>query len=214
MKKNILTAAILLCASIAFAQTANDSRAILDRAFAGYEASTGISLQFSINITEANGVEHQTQSGEAKIRGDRFKLMMDDIYVWFDGTTQWVLLKSVDEVNISNPTNEEIATISPLALLGMYRDGYVLQSPVLKTINGRNAYVIEMIPVSSNSDFREVSVAVDRQTHTILQVNLTLSNGMRNRIDITNYNANHNFATSMFVFNENDFPGVEVVDLR
>jgi outer membrane lipoprotein-sorting protein len=214
IKKSTLTLAILFITLATFAQNSTEARAILDRAFAAYESSNGISLQFTISITEANGMEHQAQSGKAKIRGDMFRLMMDDIHIWFDGTTQWVLLKSVDEVNISNPTSDEIATISPLALLGMYRDGYLLQPPVLQTINGQNAYVIEMVPASNNSNFREVSVAIDRQTHTVVQVNLTLCNGMRNRIDITNYNANHNFSDSEFVFNVNDFPGVEVIDLR
>jgi outer membrane lipoprotein-sorting protein len=139
---------------------------------------------------------------------------MSGIDIWFNGTTQWVLMRDVDEVNITGPTGNDIAAISPLALLGMYKSGFSLNQPVSKTVNGRNSYVIDMVPAASNNDFREVTVAIDKQTNTIVQVNLTLSNGMKNRIDITNYNANHNFPDSEFVFNPNNHPNVEIVDLR
>lgn len=214
MKKNILTFAAFFITLMTFSNTSNDSRAILDRAFAAYKASNGISLHFTVTITEANGTAHQAQSGEAKIRGDRFRLIMDDFDIWFDGTTQWMLIKSFDEVNISTPTSDEIASISPLALLGMYQSGFSLNPPVSKTVNGRGAFVIEMLPVAGNNEFREVSVTIDKQTNTIVQVNLTLRNGMKNRIDITNYNANHNFPDSYFVFNVSEHPDIEIVDLR
>ncbi|MDR0332454.1 MAG: outer membrane lipoprotein carrier protein LolA [Dysgonamonadaceae bacterium] len=214
MKKNILTLATLFIALTVCAQSSEESRAILDRAFASYESSNGISLLFTINVTEANGVTHQAQSGEAKIKGDKFRLIMSGIDIWFDGTTQWVLMRDVDEVSITNPTGNDIAAISPLALLGMYKTGFSLNQSVSKTVNGRNSYVIDMVPVLGNNDFREVSVAIDKQTNTIVQVNLTLSNGMKNRIDITNYNANHNFSDSEFVFNPSNHPNIEIVDLR
>jgi outer membrane lipoprotein-sorting protein len=214
MKKNMLTLAAFFIAFAAFAQSSEEARNILDRVHSAFEASNGIRLNFTAYITEANGTTHQAQSGEAMIRGDRFKLAMDGIDVWFDGTTQWVLMHDFDEVNISNPAGNEIATISPLALLGMYR-GYILQNPVSETVNGRNAFVINMTPATTaNNDFQEISVAIDRETTTILQVNLTMGNGMKTRINITNYNANHNFSDSDFVFNVSEHPNVEIVDLR
>jgi outer membrane lipoprotein-sorting protein len=214
MKKNILTLAALFIALTAFAQNSGESRAILDRAFANYESSNGISLLFTINVTEANGITHQTQSGEAKIKGDKFRLIMSGIDIWFDGATQWVLMRDVDEVSITKPTGNDIAAISPLALLGMYKTGFSLKEPTSKTVNGRNSYLIDMAPAATNNDFREVAIAIDKQTNTIVQVNLTLGNGMKNRIDITNYNANHSFSDSEFVFNPNNHPNVEIVDLR
>ena len=214
MKRNIFTLAILFIASLTFAQNSSEAKGILDKAYSTYTESDGIKLSFKLTTTEANGTAYQPQSGEAFVKGNKFKLTMDAMNTWFDGKTQWVLMKDVNEVNISNPTGEEIASISPLALLSMYKTGYTLKAPVTKTVNGKSAYLINMTPTASNKDFKAVSVAIDKKTNNLLQVNLTMSNGMKNKIDISNYNANYKFADSEFVFNKADHKGVEIVDLR
>lgn len=155
------------------------------------------------------------QQGEAHIKGDKFKLEMEAMEVWFDGKTQWVFIKEVNEVNISQPTEQEIASISPIALLGMYKNGYSLEKLIETTVNGKNAYRIEMVPgTGSNRDFKSLSVAIDRATHTLVQAILTFSNDLRTQIDITKYNANYHYPDSEFTFNPIDYPGVEIVDLR
>ena len=54
----------------------------------------------------------------------------------------------------------------------------------------------------------------DKKTNTILQIKTTLKNNQTSIIDIKNYNDNHNFPDSVFVFDKADYPDVEVVDLR
>jgi outer membrane lipoprotein-sorting protein len=89
-----------------------------------------------------------------------------------------------------------------------------LKKPVSAIVNGQSAYVIEMIPTTSYSDFKQLSVAVDKKTNTVLQIKTTLKNNQISIIDIKNYNDNHNFPDSVFVFNKAEYPDVEVVDLR
>lgn len=214
MKRNIFTIAILFIVSAAFAQNSGEAKSILDKVYSGYELSEGITLSFKATTQDANGETYQPQAGKALIKGNKFKLTTDAMDVWFDGKTQWVLMKDINEVNISNPTGQEVAAISPLALLGMYKSGFSLKAPLSKTVNGKSAYVIDMAPAATNKDFKSVSVAIDKKANTVLQVNTTMSNGVKNKIDITNYNANHKFADSEFVFNKNNYKGVEVVDLR
>ncbi|HCB89662.1 MAG TPA: hypothetical protein DEP71_10315, partial [Porphyromonadaceae bacterium] len=139
---------------------------------------------------------------------------MPTIDTWFDGKTQWVLMKDLNEVNISHPSNEEIASISPLALLSMYKTGFTLDTPASGIINGKNAFVINMSPTGSKSDFKKISVGIDKKTNSVLQVDITLKNGMRNKIDINDYNTNYNFTDTEFIFNKDQHKGVEVVDLR
>ena len=214
MKKYIITLASLFVAVFAFAQSSTNAKSILDKAFSVYENSKGTEISFTATTTEANGTAYEPQKGTAKVKGNKFILDLPGLKTWFDGKTQWVLMTDLNEVNISNPTNDEIAAISPLALLSMYKTGYTLQAPLSKTVNGKGAQVINMIPTNTKSDFKEISVAIDKTANTILQVNLTMKNGMKNKIDIHTYNANFNFIDSEFTFNKNNYKGAEVVDLR
>jgi outer membrane lipoprotein-sorting protein len=174
----------------------------------------GIRLSFKSTLTDKDGTVYIPQSGGAYIKGDKFKLEMEAMDIWFDGKTQWVLMKDVNEVNISVPTASEIASISPLALLGIYKNGFTLKTPASKTINGRSTHLIDMVPASQNKDFKSITAAIDKESGNIIQVILTMADGMKNKIDISGYNTNHQFSDTLFRFDKNDYPGVEIVDLR
>ena len=214
MKKYILTLAALFTLSVGFAQPDANARNILDKAYSAYENSNGIKMTFNITTTDENGTAYQPQKGTARVKGNKFKIEMPTIDTWFDGKTQWVLMKDLNEVNISHPSNEEIASISPLALLSMYKTGFTLDTPASEIINGKNAFIINMSPTASKSDFKKISVGIDKKTNTVLQVDITLKNGMRNKISINDYNTNYNFPDTEFIFNRDDHKGVEIVDLR
>jgi outer membrane lipoprotein-sorting protein len=215
MKKNIFTFLFFfLSGLLSFAQSSEEARKILDRFYESYEQSRGVTFSFEVTTIDANGMRYHPQQGEAMMKGDKFKLDLNTAIIWFDGKTQWVLLKDAGEVNISTPSAKELAFISPLALLRLYKSGYTLKKPVSAIVNGQSAYVIEMIPTTSYSDFKQLSVAVDKKTNTILQIKTTLKNNQISIIDIKNYNDNHNFPDSVFVFNKAEYPDVEVVDLR
>ena len=60
-----------------------------------------------------------TGNGTLLLKGNQFYLNSGGIQSWFDGKTQWSYLESSEEVNVSNPTPEELQTINPYALLSI-----------------------------------------------------------------------------------------------
>lgn len=207
------TLIVLLMSASVFAQSSADARKILDKAVGTYEQSSGVKISFKATTKESGGSTY-TESGTAMFKGNKFNLEMEAINTWFDGKTQWVLMKDANEVNISNPTPQEIATISPFALLGMYKSGFSLKAPVSKTIQGKSVDVVEMTPSANNGDFKMVSIAIDRKTNTVVQVNLTMKNGSQTKIDISSYNANYKFSDAEFIFNKDKYPKAEIIDLQ
>lgn len=214
MKKSILLISIFLLAFALFAQDSPDARKIVDRTYNKYISSEGIRLSFVFTTLDAEGTEYDSQKGVASIKGDKFHIEMENMDVWFDGKTQWVLMKGIDEVNISNPSERELAAISPLALLGIYKDGYILKAPLSKSINGKRVTQIEMNPVNGNREYKTISVFIDKSNDRLVQANFTMNNNMQTKIDITDYNDNYKFSDSTFIFDKKQFPNVEIVDLR
>ena len=214
-KRNILTIAVLLITLMVHSQQPSaEAKVLLDKTYASFETSKGIRLTFRAATLGSDGSEQAAMEGTAFIKGDKFRLETNQMDVWFDGSTQWVLMKEVNEVNISSPTQDEITAVSPLALLGIYRHGYILTAPVSKTIHSRQVQLIRMVPAVGNMEYKEVEAAIDQKSHTLVQVTLTMQNGSKQRIDISDYNANHNFADGEFRFDKNSHPNVEIIDLR
>jgi outer membrane lipoprotein-sorting protein len=214
MKKSIFTILTLLFTLGLLAQNSADSRKIIDKTYNDYITSEGIILSFVLNTLDSDGEEYESLKGVASIKGNKFHLEMNDMDVWFDGKTQWVLMKSINEVNISNPSESELASISPLALLGIYKEGYLLKAPISKTLNNKNVNLIEMTPIDANKEFKTIAIYIDKASGKLMQALFTLKNNMQTTIDVTDYNDNYKFSDSDFVFDKSQYRDSEVIDLR
>src|SRR5690554_5876623 len=148
----------LFFTSFSWAQSSAEARAILDKASQLYEKSEGVKISFVLKTDDTDNSIYEPQNGEAFAKGNKFKLELPYATTWFDGKTQWVLLKDANEVNVSNPSTDELAAISPLALLNMYKTGYVLKDPRSRTIKGEDVFEIEMSPTNNTQDIKTISI--------------------------------------------------------
>lgn len=213
MKRFITYILFLLLITVGYAQSSEQSKQLLDKTYELYQNSKGTQITFSF-IIEENGKVQQQQEGIAKFRGNMFNINLPEIEIWFDGTTQWLLMKAYDEVNISEPTLQETASISPMALLNIYKTGYKLDAPQTLTIAGQQHSSILMHPTSDNNEYKNIKVVVNNSASTIAQVEITFKNGVKNKINITQYNPNFNFSNTEFVFQRNQYKNIEIIDLR
>ncbi len=214
MRSIIFSLSILFLSATLYAQSSAESKAILDKASQLFEQSEGVKLSFILAPDSSDGGDFEPQEGVAFIKRNKFKLDMPYSTTWFDGTTQWVLLKDANEVNISSPTAEDLVSISPLGLLNMYKTDYTLKSPTTRTFNGNATTEIEMIPINKWQDFERLTIAIDKKTNSVVMVRFTTRDGSKNKLTISNYNSNNKYTNDLFKFNKNNHPGVEIIDLR
>ena len=214
MRSIILSLSILLLSIASYAQSSAESKAILDKASNLFEQSEGVKLSFTLTPDSPDGGAFEPQEGIAFVKRNKFKLDMPYSTIWCAGTTQWVLLKDANEVNISNPTPEELISISPLGLLNMYKTNYILKKPVARTFNGRATTEIEMTPINKLQDFKSLTIALDNKTNNVVMVKFTTRDDSKNKLTISDYNSNNKFTNDLFQFNKNNHPGVEIIDLR
>ncbi|NLA61955.1 MAG: outer membrane lipoprotein carrier protein LolA, partial [Bacteroidales bacterium] len=214
MRSIIFSLSILFFSATLYAQSSAESKAILDKASQLFEQSEGVKLSFVLAPDSPDGGNFEPQEGVAFIKRNKFKLDMPYSTTWFDGTTQWVLLKDANEVNISSPAAEDLVSISPLGLLNMYKTNYTLKSPTTRTFNGNATTEIEMTPINKRQDFERLTIAIDKKTNSVVMVRFTTRDGNKNKLTISNYNSNNKYTNDLFKFNKNNHPGVEIIDLR
>ena len=214
MRSTILTLTILMITAIAHAQTSKKAEALLNKASQVFEQSDGIKISFTLSPDTPDGEAFNAQEGIAFIKKDKFKLDMPYSTTWFNGSTQWVLLKDANEVNISSPTPEEIATISPLGILNIYKTNYLLKNPIERTFNGKSATEIELIPINKWQDFERLFIVLDNKTNNVMMVRFKTRDGSKSKLTISSYNSSNKFTNDLFQFNKDNHPGVEIVDLR
>lgn len=211
MRKNISILVFLLCVFSLSAQNAKD---ILDKANLAYNKAGGITASFTVNTEDVKGKTVYSQDGKAYLKGNKFKIDVPDGITWFDGKTQWVYAKGSDEVNVSNPTGEELAGVSPSVLLSLYKTGFKLNYKGEKKEKTKTVYIVEMIPLGKKTEFSKMIVTIDRATNIFTSVSTYGKDGVDNHLIINKIQTGVSLADNIFIFNKKEYPGVEVIDLR
>lgn len=196
---------------VAFAQESAVS--VLEKAAATFEAAGGISANFTSVTKESGKAVTETTEGTINIKGDKFVLITPEMHTFFNGTTQWVYVDASEEVNISNPTDDELLFINPALLLKNYKKGFNASAKSESTTGGTTVYNIELTP-HKNGNITKVALQIDKTSLLPTGIIITMKNGITSTIQISKIKKGLNQPDSYFVFREVDYPDTEVIDLR
>lgn len=200
--KKIYLLALAICLSVsAFAQKDKQAREILDKTANALKQAGGVHATFG-----------GTTDGTLLLKGDQFYLDSNGVQSWFDGKTQWSYMESSDEVNISNPTPEELQTINPYALLSLYKNGFNYKYAGVKNRNGKQGYEVVLTP-ETKQDIASITLFVSK-TYQPVYIKVEQSNKSVNEIIVTSYQTNQPLDNATFKFDKKKFPNAEVIDLR
>lgn len=203
MKKYIFTLLISVLILPCFAQKDAQAKKILDQTSATFTKAGGIKATFSI---KAGGSQAR---GVIQLKNSKFVLNTNDATTWFDGKTQWSYLKHSEEVNISNPSEDELQSMNPYTLLGIYKKGFNYQ------FNGSvgNNYKITLIPENKKHSISRIVLLISKKNYQ--PQHITLEQGKtRSEISVISFQTNQSFSESLFKFNKKNYPHAEIIDLR
>jgi len=203
MKRYFLILLLMLPLAVVAQEDATD---LLERAAESIRASEGIKATFTVQV---QGVASE---GTIYLRGEKFKLETEGVTTWFDGTTQWTLVEDTEEVNISEPTAEELQSINPYAWLSLYKEGYAV-----RFTSGANEGERSILMTTAKSRLDMQSIVLVINEHTLVPVRLTMA-GRGGQdvavIFIHSYDARQHYEDTLFTYPAENYPEVEVVDLR
>ncbi|MDR2955745.1 MAG: outer-membrane lipoprotein carrier protein LolA [Prevotella sp.] len=212
MRTKLATLSVLLFISVM--ASAQNARSILDKASEIYNQSGGITAAFTLDTKDTKQGATYSYDGKAYMKGDKFRIEIPDAITWFDGETQWVYVKDTEEVNVSNPTGDELQAISPSSLFSIYKSGFNLKYKGEKKDNTKLLYEIELTPENKNSEFSRIIVQIDKGSNMFHRITLVDKVGLENILTIKKYMTQQELPDQTFRFNKSDYPDVEVVDLR
>jgi outer membrane lipoprotein-sorting protein len=192
------------------AQKTPDSEALINSFIQSIQQSA-IQTGFSIASTEKNALNSQRFSGKLLLKGNQFYLEMEDMQVWFNGKTQWVYLKQSNEVTITEPSEEEIAAVNPVAVLTAFRAKSNLKKGISK--NPQNVK-IDMTPRKKGETFSKMEAEFVKSSGNLSLIRIHYSNGSRHEIQLSNYRLQQQIPAGSFVFDRSKFKNVIVNDLR
>lgn len=213
MKKIVLAIVFGIYATAAWSQYDENARKVLDAMSAKYKAIPAYSADVTSSlINETEGLNEEF-GGKISIKGEMYKLELDEQLVINNGTTVWTYLPDVNEVNIDNynPDDDEM---SPSKIYDAYKKGYKYILIGEQTINGALCSEIDLIPNNKDAQFFKIKLFISKADNSLKSWTMFDKSGNKYKYTIKNFKQQAGLKDTDFVFDASKYPGVEIIDLR
>ncbi|WP_040496947.1 LolA family protein [Fulvivirga imtechensis] len=213
MKRITLLMMIWLVGFAAFSQNDPQAKEILDAMSAKYRNMTGFSAEITSSlVNDVDGINEEF-GGKITVKGDMYKLEMDDQIVINNGVTVWTYLPDANEVNIDtyNPDEDEI---SPSKIYDAYKKGYKYIYIGEETYKGEPVSAIDLVPNNKDAQFFKIKLFVSKKDSSLKSWTMFDKSGNKYTYSFKNFKENINPKDSEFAFDATKYPGVEIIDLR
>ncbi len=217
MKKQILVWLTFLLPFLGYAQEeAVDPKAksILDKTIASFDSKKSLLADFMIKVENAKNGKEESYPGKIYLKGEKFKLQLQDVTTFFDGKTQSVYMTKEGEVTISNPDKEELKEINPILLMKSCASDYKMRYLGLVKVEGKAMEKIELYPNDLKCKYSIVTLLIEKDNNMLNTISLRGKNGITTQFYITKTEVLKTLGDETFVFDTKKYPKVEVVDLR
>ena len=181
---------------------------ILKQLNANTKSYTFMDVDFDFNFINTTQEINENQTGNIKISNNKFRLDLNEQIVISDDSTQWIYLKESNELQIMEFDSED-EMLSPNKLFTIYENGYKNQYIELKD----NNHIIDLFPVESN-EFKNIQLHINKDKIQLNKIILFDKNGGSFSYMITKFITNTNFDKNIFKFNTEEYPDLEIIDLR
>lgn len=181
---------------------AQSAKQVLDKTAQTISNKQGITAKFNIA-----GPNFSPTNGTIMVKGKKFQATTEVATIWFNGKTQWTYVKNNNEVNVSNPSDDELQALNPYNFINIYRKGF----NYTMTTKG-NSYEVHLTASDKKRNIQEMYITVNKTSYVPTQVKMKQRNGWTT-INISNLKATK-LSDAIFSFNAKDYPRAEVIDLR
>lgn len=204
MKRNILKV-ILLSFIVALNTYAQDP--LVKNILSSLNTEKGLSVDFTLSVSILN----KASRGTYYAYGKKFYIESDELKAWYNGKQLWVYLYQNQEINLSEPTSDEIAEINPLiALPELLSDKYSL------TISNHPAgHTITATPLPKHKGSVAKATIKGDKKMPIKSIEIQERHVKEKlSIQVNSIKQNIKIPSSTFTYTTDIEPNIKVVDLR
>ena len=192
---------------------AQDEKAtlVLEQLSKKTKSYSSIQIEFEHLFSNKSAGINEQSSGTLELQGDNFRIDIAQQLIINNGTTHWIYLKEIDEVQIMDYDAEEEDALSPHKLFTVYNEDYKNAYVEEKTIGNEKMHIIDLFPKQSGP-IMKVRLTINALKNQIHILALYDKNGGIYTYNIKSFKTNIKLAP--FSFNAANYRDVEVIDLR
>lgn len=211
----LLAASLLLVPAVTSAQDDPKSKVIVDRLMAQAKGWTSFEADFTSRLQSTRDKLDLKQEGTMKVKGKKFRLVLDKNTIINDGATIHTYSSETNEVTLSDPAEMD-QELDPSKLFTQYEKGFKSQFVEEKAdAAGAMTQVVKLFPLdASKKPYHTVVLTVDKAKGEPRSIQVLYKDGNVVTYTLKKFTPNAVLADALFVFDKAKYPGVEVNDMR
>ncbi len=191
-----------------------EAKKVLDAVSAKFKTFKSVQAKFTLKIENASGNPIANKNGVVYMKGNKYRISVTGQEIFCDGTNVSTYDKSAKEVTITK-IDPAANTITPQKLFtNFYDKDFLYKLNGEKKVGKKTIQEIELTPIDKTKPFFKVLLFIDKAANTISSSKLFEKTGNRITYTVGKMNTTGMISDGQFVFDEKQFPGTEVIDLR
>ena len=187
-----------------------EAKKILDAVSAKFKTFKSVQSNFSLKIENAANKVLGNKTGTVFMKGTKYRIKVAGQDIFSDGSNIWTVDAAAKEITLTKLDGSN-NTITPQKLFTNFYDKdflYKLNS------DAKGIQEIELTPIDKSKLFHKVVVFINKAAKTITATKIFEKAGNRYTYTVSGMNTKANIADATFIFNQKNYPGMELVDLR
>ncbi len=213
MKKVYLLTAIILFISTNIFSQDQKAKAVLDKLAKKTKTYSTIKAEFAFKLENKEDNVSDTYKGTVWIKGNKYRVDLMGSIVFFDGKTKYTYLKESNEVNITEPDDDD-DVLDPSKIFTMYNKDFKYKFVSDKFEDTRALQTVDLFPKDLEKEYSRVRLRIDKTKNQIFEIKQFGKDGNYYTIRIMKFTPNVKLNDTFFNFNKAKYPGVEINDMR
>ncbi|MCO6495645.1 MAG: outer membrane lipoprotein carrier protein LolA [Bacteroidetes bacterium] len=216
LKTLTLFTLIIGFSGLAFTQIDLEQKAkeILNKVTKTYKNQKTLYSEFNITTeNKAEKVEPVTEFGKIWVKGDNYKLELNEHIIICNGKVIWTYLKNSKELTIENYDSKNVE-ISPATIFNFYQKGFQSKFDGNYTKDNIKYNKIALNPNDKKKPYFYITLHVKEDDSNIKQVDISYKSGIRQTINIISQQSNQELDSKFFEYDPIVYPATTTDDLR
>lgn len=184
---------------------AQDAKKLLDEVSTKVRSYDNIVIGFKYALNNPTEKVSQETRGDVTLLGEKYLLNLMGTEQMYDGKKLHIIVPEDEEINISAQNPEDDDSVTPSKMLTFYEEGYTSKLDIVQDVQGRKVQFVKLIPISSDSELKEILLGIDKQTKHIYKLILMQNNGTNITITVNSFKTNQPLSKTLFVFDESKY---------
>jgi outer membrane lipoprotein-sorting protein len=152
-------------------------------------------------------------NGVLFVKSNKYLLTLDDQIIANDGTMMWNYQKSINEASIFNADDDDFLIYHPMKILNNWDKDYLAKIIREEGDNEKVIIIVDLTP-KHQLTFYKMRLFIEKSTSYLKKIIIYQVDAPTITYSIVKFNSKDQVEDSKFIFNKNDYPNVQVNDMR